>query len=328
MNKKGFLNIILIVVVIAIIISGGYFIFSKKSTTPTGTKIQQMTQQIDTSDWKTYADSKSLFSIKYPPNLYIYIQVEGQQIFLTNQDATSVETIYDSDQLVEIRTDVYVGRFESYYNTPDNSFVKGYGDLKLRSYTINGYKAVEYGYDEIKKEKEIKQNDEALNSGASVGMIYFDKGLIINKAGTTIEISTNSYSGEFKNTFDQILSTFKSSAVVLESISPPSGPMGTKVIIRGSGFTSANNDIAFAHPKINFQGRNTAYLNRLSSPDGTTLSFNIPDNNNVLLGACAFSQLKTNEVCPDIGILLHKGTVQISVVNENGRSNSVKFTVK
>lgn len=115
--------------------------------------------------------------------------------------------------------------------------------------------------------------------------------------------------------------------VVIENISPPSGFLGAEVTIRGFGFTPTNNDIAFNHKDINFQGRNTAYLNGIPSADGKTLRFNIPDNANVLLSACALSQIKENEACPDIGINLPSGKVRIFVVNKNGISNSVSFTV-
>ena|SRR3989344_6517443 len=111
---------------------------------------------------------------------------------------------------------------------------------------------------------------------------------------------------------------------VLENVSPSSGSIGTEVTIRGSGFTSTSNDIAFTHPEINFQERHTAYLSQLSSLDGKTLKFNLPD----ALGACAYSQLNLNEACPEIGILLPKGVVQISVINKNGTSGSVTFTVE
>lgn len=116
--------------------------------------------------------------------------------------------------------------------------------------------------------------------------------------------------------------------VTIVSMAPLSGSLGEGVTIYGSGFTPNNNDIAFTSDKIKFRGRNTAYLNGIVSPDGKTLRFNLPDNNNVLLGACAFSQMKANEACPDIGIELPTGSVQISVVNKNGTSNSVTIVVR
>lgn len=115
--------------------------------------------------------------------------------------------------------------------------------------------------------------------------------------------------------------------VVLESISPISGTLGAEVVLRGSGFTSENNDVAFTHPEISFQGRNVGYLTGLSSPDGNTLRFNLPDNEGVLLGACAFSRLGPNEACRSIGILLPSGDIEVSVVNHAGESGSVTFTV-
>ncbi|MBI2105017.1 MAG: IPT/TIG domain-containing protein [Candidatus Omnitrophica bacterium] len=110
---------------------------------------------------------------------------------------------------------------------------------------------------------------------------------------------------------------------MIEEISPLSGPIGTTIVIYGSNFAPADNDVAFTHPEINFQGRNTAYLNHVPSSDGNTLSFSLPD----ALGACAYSRL-SDEACPEIGIVLPQGAVQLSVVNATGVSNSAMFTVE
>lgn len=112
--------------------------------------------------------------------------------------------------------------------------------------------------------------------------------------------------------------------VIIESIAPSSGSLGTEVAIQGSGFTLDNNDIGFAHKDINFQGSNTAFINDVTSPDGKTLRFTLP----YLLGACAISKVPPNAACPDIGLVLSKGDTQIFVVNKNGTSNRVAFTVE
>ena len=96
--------------------------------------------------------------------------------------------------------------------------------------------------------------------------------------------------------------------------------------LQGSGFTAEDNDIGFRNPEIQFQGRNVGYLTGLSSPDGKTLRFSLPDPGG-LLGACAFSQLQTNQACPDIGLRLPAGASDIFVVNKNGQSDSLTVTV-
>lgn len=63
------------------------------------------------------------------------------------------------------------------------------------------------------------------------------------------------------------------------------------------------------------------------SPDGKTLRFRLPDNEDVLLGSCAFSQLGPNEECPGSGYLLPPGDIQISVLNGRGESNRMAFEV-
>jgi len=120
-------------------------------------------------------------------------------------------------------------------------------------------------------------------------------------------------------------STAVPAGVAISSISPTSGVPGTEVTIHGSGFAASNNDIAFRNSGIDFQGQHIGYLNDISSSDGSTLTFNLPDNQGRLLGACAFSQLATTEACPTIGLLLPNGESEVFVVNDRGMSNSVPF---
>ena len=104
------------------------------------------------------------------------------------------------------------------------------------------------------------------------------------------------------------------------------------MVIRGSGFTSTDNDVAFTYP-ISAHEQQTAYLNEISSSDGKTLRFSLPDNEGVLLGACAMTQLKPPEelqpveACPSIGYQLPTGDSEMFVINKDGESSSVTFTV-
>lgn len=232
LNQSGIVVIVIAVVTILVVLGVAGYYFTKKSgistqpqtIPPNNTRSTPSPDSI--TNWETYRDSSNMFELRYPLNLYV--KGGGGQTFLAKKDATSAEIDY-SDQLVEIRVDNGTYRFNNYYNTQDNSIVQGYSDLKLRSYTIGGYKAVEYGYDESKKEEEIQENRNVLQSGASVGMIYFNKGIILNKNGTIIEISTNAYYGEFKNTFDQILAT-------LQFVDEVNGKLETIILQDGYSF--------------------------------------------------------------------------------------------
>lgn len=110
----------------------------------------------------------------------------------------------------------------------------------------------------------------------------------------------------------------------IEAISPSSGLTWDKITIHGSGFTMKDNDIAFTIPQTDFQGEETAHLNRVYSPDGKTVSFYLPHE----LDGCAYSRMKETDMCSGVLIFLPKGAIQISVVNKNGISNKFTFTVK
>lgn len=115
--------------------------------------------------------------------------------------------------------------------------------------------------------------------------------------------------------------------VIIDSISPTFGVLGSEVTIHGSGFTVEGNDVAFGSIDTENRGSNTLYLNGLPSRDGATLLFRLPDNEDVLLASCAFSQLGPNEECPGSGYALPTGVSRIWVLNEVGESNAVIFRV-
>jgi hypothetical protein len=119
-------------------------------------------------------------------------------------------------------------------------------------------------------------------------------------------------------------STSEPTGVMIDSITPGKVELGGEITIRGSGFT-AGNDVGFENEQIDFQGSHVGYLSGIPSDDGETLRVTLPDNESRLLGACAMSQLKTNEACEAIGLLLAVGESGVFIVNDNGVSN--RFTL-
>lgn len=97
----------------------------------------------------------------------------------------------------------------------------------------------------------------------------------------------------------------------ISSLSPSSGPVGTKVTITGPGFTPTGNDIHFAEGGI----RN------VSSSNGTTLIFTVPDS----ISGCDF--WTSGFACTQPVRLVTPGDYVVFVRNANGQSNSVNFTV-
>lgn len=101
----------------------------------------------------------------------------------------------------------------------------------------------------------------------------------------------------------------------LEALEPPSGPVSTQVAIRGSGFTPTDNLVKF-HP---------GDIGPVSSPDGVSLSFVIPE----ALGAYCPPAIRQDpsRACPMFLARTIPKTYSVAVVNENGTSNSLDFTV-
>ncbi len=116
----------------------------------------------------------------------------------------------------------------------------------------------------------------------------------------------------------------------ITAIEPDAGIIGTKAVIAGTGFTARDNNIAFRlEPEDSNSTFKTGYVNNLISHDGKTIEFVVPE----WLSACAFP-LPENKggptvVCPAIALVFKPGTYTypVFVVNQNGTSNSVNFTV-
>lgn len=94
------------------------------------------------------------------------------------------------------------------------------------------------------------------------------------------------------------------------TITPTSGPVGTRVTVTGSGFASRSNTATFG------QG----YIRDLESTDGTTLSFTVPEGLDLCspdaTGPCAGAHPRTRA-----------GDYVVAVMREGRKSNTLTFTV-
>jgi len=115
-----------------------------------------------------------------------------------------------------------------------------------------------------------------------------------------------------------------SSQPVIISIDPNVGTTGTKIVIKGKGFTARDNNIVFRlKPVDSSENFKLGFENGIESSDGETIEFTLPST----LGACAHIP-EYNTRCPEIGLLLNPGTIYpVFIVNINGTSNTVNFTM-
>jgi hypothetical protein len=100
-------------------------------------------------------------------------------------------------------------------------------------------------------------------------------------------------------------------SVYLSSITPQSGPVGTQVILQGSGFTTDNT--------VHFGGGGTQHL---YSSNGTQLYFTIPS----YLSPCDVQPAGT--MCAQYIQQVTAGSYQLFVTNANGTSGTLTFQVQ
>lgn len=105
------------------------------------------------------------------------------------------------------------------------------------------------------------------------------------------------------------------STPVLSKLNPSSGPVDTMVTITGSGFTPTGNKVKFGN-----QGSESDPNYSLNSPDGTTVVFPVPSTN---YSSCWYAV----PACKFPTQLTQPGAYEVSVINANGTSNAVTFTV-
>ncbi len=183
-------------------------------------------------------------------------------------------------------------------------------------------------------EREDRQNDKLI----VVALLAFVAIIIVLIAGLTaytrttvsVEPYPSSKLVQYTPTVTPILppvnqTPSRMGAPAITAIQPASGTIGTKIVITGTGFTPGDNNVAFRlEPEDSNETFKVGYINNLISRDGKTIDFELPK----LLGACAFVG-GPPVVCPAIGLTFKPGTqaYPVFVVNQNGTSNSVRFTV-
>ena len=97
-------------------------------------------------------------------------------------------------------------------------------------------------------------------------------------------------------------------------LSPSSGVVGTQVTLYGTGFTSTGNKIKFGN--LGVENSPTYNLNS----NGTSITFTVPTSN-------YYACWDTIPACKIAAQMVAPGVYPVSVINANGTSNAVNFTV-
>jgi hypothetical protein len=111
-------------------------------------------------------------------------------------------------------------------------------------------------------------------------------------------------------------------SITITSLSPSTGPIGTHVIVRGSGFTAADNTVSFTAMQIDGETPNEpSVIAGLASADHATVDFDVlalwrPRCSYLAQGPCPFARIPTAP-----------GTYRVTVSNASGTSNGMTFTV-
>lgn len=118
--------------------------------------------------------------------------------------------------------------------------------------------------------------------------------------------------------------TGASGSPTVASLSPSSGPVGTAVVIRGTGFSTNGNTIAFATMVLEDprgMPNEPSVIPDRPSADGSAVTFDVLS---VWRPACSYAP---QGPCPFARIPTAPGTYNVSVTNAAGTSNVVTFSV-
>ena len=110
--------------------------------------------------------------------------------------------------------------------------------------------------------------------------------------------------------------------VAIVSLSPTSGPIGTRVTVTGSGLSSTANTVTFTVVAVDGETPNEpSVIPDLPSANGTTFSFEVMA---LWRPACSYAP---QGPCPFARIATAPGVYRVSVTNSVGTSNALLFNV-
>ncbi len=196
-NQKVITNIVLAVAVIAIIGIAGYSAWSKKSNTNI---TEPLSTKADTSNWKTYTNTKYGFEFKYPQDWVLETNYQSDENLIA---------VISSPETIKVRRDCYEGCgpdiLFSYYSSiseihnvkANNIVVKNLSDYVYKSILVSNPQKITFaGYNAY----------EVTKLGYSV---YFT--IMIEKDGHIYQIlfGNDGSKQELDETENKILSTFK-----------------------------------------------------------------------------------------------------------------------
>jgi len=245
------------------------------------------------ADWKTHTNTKLNFELKYP-------------LLLREKDNNCQD--YQGKWWCSFSLEVKDFYFILIANNPGSGGVIVANEAKSKI-SVGG---ITTNYT-IGDEQEWGSNN---STGDKIIILDFLKD--DNSYSLLFRFPNNSNVSANEKLAKQILSTFKFIKLAVTSLRPTSGPVGTNVTITGSGFTATGNKIKFGN--LGSQD-NPSYS--LNSFDGRTLTFTVPLSDYY---ACWFSKSEVPP-CTVPATSTQPGAYGVSVINANGTSNEILFTV-
>lgn len=314
-TQKGFANIALVMVIVVLVGIAGYFVLIKKLPQPITQQTPTTTPENLTSNWTQFkidsgaGGGEELVGIlpkiefKYPERLLTKCAPAGPFPNLISKDLDPEKCWY---QPSEVSRESFVAQLGSFGHQSDPPV------LNLKQWRIEEW-APDYkpGKDTILEEGTINGIDTLEERTPTKVTTYLATG-----TGRVYSFSHFPISPKNEALYQSILSTFKITASpTIISLLPVSGPVGASVAITGNGFTATGNKVKFGDLGSE---NNPSYS--LNSSDGKTVVFPVPSSNYL---SCWYS----TPACGASAYSTQPGIYGISVINANGTSNEISFTV-